>query len=292
MNTKHKISIPEPCHENWDKMIPKDNGRFCLNCSKTVVDFTKMLPEEIQQYFVSNQNQSICGRFKKSQLDEITIQIPSRILYSQTNYHKMFLLALFIAMGTTLFSCTDKNGDKQKIDKVEVTEEENFVTTGVALPPKHPQHLVPSPLQNVDHVKFVKTTSNINTEKVKSEKPSIISCGEKIVKDSIVEDDTIIMGASIEVKANYPGGITNFRDFFLKEFKFPEEAANSKSPIIVSFVIERDGSLSNIDFPKDIDPKIGTEITRVLTLSPKWIPGEQNGKKTREKYSFPISFQK
>ncbi|PWB27767.1 hypothetical protein [Flavobacterium sp. HTF] len=80
MNSKQKITIPEPCHENWDKMTPKENGRFCMSCSKTVIDFTAMLPAEIQQFFIQNQNKKICGRFRKSQLETITIQIPSRVL--------------------------------------------------------------------------------------------------------------------------------------------------------------------------------------------------------------------
>jgi hypothetical protein len=56
---------------------------------------------------------------KKSQLDSITIQILV-VLYKQTQYHKMFLLALFITMGTTLFSCADKTETNKKIDAVEV----------------------------------------------------------------------------------------------------------------------------------------------------------------------------
>ena len=112
MDTKYKITIPKPCPEDWNKMTPNNNGRFCGSCSKNVVDFTNMLPDEIQMYF--QQHSNVCGRFKNLQLDSLTIQIPNRILYSQTHYHKMFLLALFIVMGTTLFSCADKNGIKQK----------------------------------------------------------------------------------------------------------------------------------------------------------------------------------
>ena len=122
MDRKFKITIPEPCQENWEKMTPKENGRFCMSCSKTVVDFTPMLPNEIQHFFIQNQKDRICGRFKNSQLETITIQIPSRVLYSQTKYHKMFLLALFIAMGTTLFSCVNKEGNKKKIDQIEIVD--------------------------------------------------------------------------------------------------------------------------------------------------------------------------
>jgi len=86
MDTKHKITIPKPCHEDWDKMTPNNNGRFCSSCSKTVVDFTNMSPNEIQMYY--QQHSNVCGRFKNSQLDSLTIQIPNRVLFSQTNYHK------------------------------------------------------------------------------------------------------------------------------------------------------------------------------------------------------------
>jgi len=122
MNPHFKIIIPEPCNEDWDKMTPDATGRFCLACNKSVIDFTNKLPEEIQHFFLKNQNKEICGRFKNSQLDSVKIQIPSQVLFSQTQYHKMFLLALFVVMGTSLFSCATVNGDKQKIEKVEVVE--------------------------------------------------------------------------------------------------------------------------------------------------------------------------
>ena len=165
METKHKITIPKPCHEDWNKMTPDETGRFCNSCSKSVVDFTQMLPIEIQDFFVSNQNKNVCGRFKNTQLDSIVIQIPSRVLYAQIHYPKMFLLALFIAMGTTLFSCKQENGDKQKIEKVEVVEdtlEINNITVGLRLPPKTDPNdtlhysIPPPPPPKVDQVKFVK----------------------------------------------------------------------------------------------------------------------------------------
>lgn len=161
MNTKHKIIIPKPCHEDWNKMTPNDNGRFCGSCSKNVVDFTNMLPDEIQVYFQKNSN--VCGRFKNSQLDSLTIQIPNRVLYSQTHYHKMFLLALFITMGTTLFSCSDKNGNKQKIDKVEVVEDStkaSHATMGMKMVPlPKSKDSLHSPL-----LKDIKPTPPIKTE--------------------------------------------------------------------------------------------------------------------------------
>ncbi|MCU0436997.1 MAG: T9SS type A sorting domain-containing protein [Raineya sp.] len=66
-----KISIPEPCHENWQKMTPQDKGRFCNACSKVVIDFTQMTEEEIIHFFQKHQNQAVCGRAKQTQLNKV-----------------------------------------------------------------------------------------------------------------------------------------------------------------------------------------------------------------------------
>lgn len=295
MENKYKITIPEPCHENWDEMIPNENGRFCMSCSKTVVDFSSMFPEEIQHYFAENQNKKICGRFKKSQLDSITIQIPSLVLYSQTNYYKMFLLALFVAMGTTLFSCADKEGNKKKIDKVEIVENKKIEEIIIEKESSKDSTSIPIPaLPKSIPVKFVEPRPIVCGEAFNDKDKSSIKTNNEntIAKDSIVEDDGLyVMGAAIETSPTYPSGISNFYAFFVNEFKLPEDIENPKGRILINFVIEKDGSLSSFEFPKDVDKKIKSEITRVLSLSPKWIPGEQNGKKTRTKYSLPIAIQ-
>ncbi|KRD10903.1 hypothetical protein ASE21_04055 [Flavobacterium sp. Root901] len=287
MERKHKITIPEPCHEDWNKMSPNGNGRFCLSCSKTVVDFTAMLPDEIQHFFVQNQNNKVCARFRKSQLDNVTIQIPNRVLYAQTNYYKMFLLALFVAMGTTLFSCQDKEGKKQKIDKIEVVKDTvaeeqimvgeptvNSNSAGNHLPP-------PPPPPKVDHVKFVKPTSTKN-EKTKSTKAST---------KKTVEEPVYNRGVAIETNAEFPGGIEQFYNYFGKEFKKPENITTKNLKINLAFAVERNGSVSYLQCAPAVDNALQQEIIRVLSLCPKWQPGESNGKKIRMQYSLPIVLQ-
>lgn len=63
-----KITIPKPCHENWEAMNPDEKGRFCSVCSKTVLDFTGSSDEEIINSF-KNLKEDICGNFNKSQLN-------------------------------------------------------------------------------------------------------------------------------------------------------------------------------------------------------------------------------
>ena len=71
-----KLEIPKPCHEDWDKMSRKDQGRYCDSCQKTVVDFTLMSDKQILEYF-SNTIGNTCGRFANDQLDRALI--PDRV---------------------------------------------------------------------------------------------------------------------------------------------------------------------------------------------------------------------
>ena len=283
MERKYKITIPKPCHENWNKMTPNDNGRFCGSCSKNVVDFTNMMPDEIQMYF--QQHSNVCGRFKNSQLNSLTIQIPNRVLYSQTHYHKMFLLALFVAMGTSLFSCSDKNGNKQKIDKIEVVEdtsEMNNITVGERLPPKsnpndtlHHNITPPPPPTKIRQIRFLK--------------PKKIECGEITKQNTIVEEDnTIHGGIGISVYPEYIGGEILFQKYIKQNFKFTKKSKYLNDILIATFVIEKDGKLDSIDVSKDLGFGTKEELTRILSSSKKWFPGEENGKKRNCKFQLSI----
>ncbi len=63
-----RISIPQPCNENWETMLPYEKGRHCLSCQKTVVDFSKMADSEIIHYFQEYKG-ATCGRFSETQLN-------------------------------------------------------------------------------------------------------------------------------------------------------------------------------------------------------------------------------
>lgn len=74
---KIMLSIPTPCHENWDQMSPQDKGRFCAACQKTVVDFTDMSDRQIAEFFKKTKN--VCGRFDNSQLGRELAIPPKRL---------------------------------------------------------------------------------------------------------------------------------------------------------------------------------------------------------------------
>lgn len=91
---KLQLSIPEPCHENWQQMTPTDQGRFCNACAKEVIDFSMMTDTEVLNYFTSLTHDKVCGRALPSQLER-TISRPTdpkKRLFWYWNYMVMFFM--------------------------------------------------------------------------------------------------------------------------------------------------------------------------------------------------------
>lgn len=100
------------------------------------------------------------------------------------------------------------------------------------------------------------------------------------------EDNTIYTKTRVEVHPEFPKGIEKFYAFVAENYKMPKEGLEGK--LFVVFIVEKDGSLTDISILKDIGFDTGKEAIRVLKLSPKWKPAELNGKKVRCSYSLPI----
>lgn len=126
----------------------------------------------------------------------------------------------------------------------------------------------------------------VNIENFNYDDPTIIPFNS--IQAVISEENTIYNSAGIEVKPEFPGGIRNFYAFVGKNYKMPDELG-LEGKVYVTFVVEKDGSLTDIKVLRDIGFGTGKEAVRVLHFSPKWNPGEQNGEKVRCTYSLPIS---
>lgn len=93
---------------------------------------------------------------------------------------------------------------------------------------------------------------------------------------------------SVETMPEYPGGIDALREFVAQNYKNPKVSRDIKGNLIVTFIIEPDGSMSNIKVVRDLGFGIGFEAIRVLKLADKWTPGTQDGKPVRVNYTLPI----
>lgn len=201
----------------------------------------------------------------------------------------------------------DSNADDESLDKKIVT---------IKLPPKQekPKENIPPPPPpppKVDQVKFVKPVV-AKADEVTEEPPKIAEIkdkklGAETIKgdpdaeltvepvgngpaDVVEEDNSIYNTAGIEVKPAFPGGMDKFYKYVGNNYRTPEEEG-LKGKVYVTFVVEKDGSLTDIKVIRDIGFGTGKEAIRVLKSSPRWVPGEQNGKKVRVLYSLPITIQ-
>lgn len=85
----------------------------------------------------------------------------------------------------------------------------------------------------------------------------------------------------IDSKPNFPGGIENFQKFLNENFVAPQDKPKLKGKVYATFIIEKDGSLSDIKIIKDLGFGTKEEAIRVLQLAPKWIPGKLKGAEVR-----------
>jgi TonB family protein len=109
--------------------------------------------------------------------------------------------------------------------------------------------------------------------------------------DTIPAKDNKIFTA-VEQIPQFPGGIDAFYQFLGDNIRYPADSkkAASQGRVIISFVVEKDGSLTNVHTVRGVDSSIDKEAVRVIKLSPKWSPAIQNGRVVRVGYSVPIAF--
>ncbi|MBC5838567.1 energy transducer TonB [Flavobacterium muglaense] len=217
-----------------------------------------------------------------------------------------------VAVAAPLIADMLPSGDDASMDT-------DIKITTIKLPPKkkeEPKLNVPPPPPpppKVDQVKFVKPVV-AKAEEVTEEPPKIVEIKDKKIgaetikgdPDAVLtvapvgngptkvveapDDNQIYNTAGIEVKPEFPGGMDKFYKFVGNNYRAPEEEG-LKGKVYVTFVVEKDGSLTDIKVLRDIGYGTGKEAIRVLNKCPRWNPGVQNGKPVRVLYSLPITIQ-
>ena len=105
-------------------------------------------------------------------------------------------------------------------------------------------------------------------------------------------DDEPVMGRIPQIRAEFPGGMAALREFLAENCHYPKEAQDNgqQGVVILEFVVEEDGTISNITVVKSVCPTLDEEAIRVVKAMPKWKPGETNGRKSRSYFQLPITF--
>lgn len=97
----------------------------------------------------------------------------------------------------------------------------------------------------------------------------------------------------VDEAPQFPGGMAGMMQYLSSNIRYPEDAreAGTQGRVIVSFVVEKDGSISNAKVAKPTYSSLDEEALRLVSAMPNFIPGKQNGEAVRVKYSFPVSFR-
>ena len=130
---------------------------------------------------------------------------------------------------------------------------------------------------------FDKGTDDLNV--VREHKDEIIVEKKEPVKEEVF--------VAVEQMPQFPGGDAELMKFLSKNIKYPTIAQENgtQGRVIIQFVVERDGSITDVRVARGVDPYLDKEAVRVVKSMPKWIPGKQNGKAVRVKFTVPVMFR-
>jgi len=123
----------------------------------------------------------------------------------------------------------------------------------------------------------------------------IFSCGGlkaqiSSVDTKLEETDSLKVYTAVEQNPEFPGGYKKMNSFIDDNNTLKSATKSARGSIVISFIIERNGSISAIKIEKGFTPEADAEAVRIMKLSPKWKPGLLNGKTARVKYTLPIKF--
>lgn len=118
----------------------------------------------------------------------------------------------------------------------------------------------------------------------------VLKAKEVIAQEKPVEEKVFDV---VEQMPQFPGGDAALFEYLSTHIKYPTIAEENgvQGRVIVTFVVERDGSITDVKVVKSVDPSLDKEASRVVEGMPKWIPGKQNGSAVRVKYTVPVTFR-
>ncbi len=206
-------------------------------------------------------------------------------------------IGLVVVLVAALVAFNVKSYDTKKIEVTQRTAddeiEEQIIQTQDDTPPPPPP---PEP-------EVVTTEVNIIDNEAESENELSIDVFEKMEKQENIEIVQVTVDQEeeeqedeifqvVEQDPEYPGGVDALYKFIQQNLKYPQLAKenNITGRVFVTFVVEKDGSVSNVKAARDIGGGCGAEAVRVIKSMPKWTPGKQRGKAVRAAYTLPVNF--
>lgn len=172
--------------------------------------------------------------------------------------------------------------NKKRTKKIGMTKYLMFIPMAIAL----------MVISNIESV--ARTTKHLTQDFVKEVSSPILSNDrpqDKNKQQSSQQDKVVF--EVVEEMPIYPGGQNELMKYLAENIKYPATAVekNIEGRVIVQFVVESDGHISNAKVARSIDPSLDAEAVRVINAMNKWTPGKQKGKNVAVRYALPIMFR-
>ncbi len=199
--------------------------------------------------------------------------------------------ALAIVIGAFAWTPKEHRIEQVDLNYAIVEEEITEITRQDQKPPEPPKKVEVKVI--ADLLQVVTNDTKIETSMTFDEfdEEAEVFQEVEVVEEEIVDDEPFLI---VETMPSFQGGDLNtFRNWVQSNVRFPQIALENgiQGTVVLSFVIEKDGSLTNIQALRTPDRSLSEEATRVLSKSPKWSPGKQRNQVVRVKYTLPVVFR-
>lgn len=216
---------------------------------------------------------------------------------------KAFLLGLVIALSLVFASLEYTFSPDRYIGTDYIPDD---VLEEMALTPAlEPEDMVAATTEEkpaaADKVKAVETLSKDATNTIDENSLMLIGEADALLAEAntdqaqpqvpaLAQDTTVLR--TTDKLPEFPGGITEFMKWLTKNLRYPEQARSNKiqGKVVVSFIVNKDGSISSPTVQKSVDPLLDREALRVIRMMPHWKPGIMDSKPCRTMFAIPVVF--
>ncbi len=202
------------------------------------------------------------------------------------------IAALLLVIGAFLYTPKEYRIEKVDNNYGPVEEEITEITRNEQKPPEQPQKVEVKVFNDILDIvtNDAKITTDISFEDFADDLEITTQVVE--VEEEEIEDDQPFI--KVEKMPSFQGGDLNkFRNWVQERVRYPQIAQENgvSGKVVLSFVVEKDGTLTNIEVLQSPDRSLADEAVRVLKTSPKWEPGQQRNQPVRVKYTLPVDFR-
>ena len=201
------------------------------------------------------------------------------------------VVALLLVIAAFSYTPTEYRIEKMETAAVAIEEEITEITRQDQKPPEPPKKTEITVITDI--LDIVTNDTKITTDIDFAEFSEDVEIVQQVaVAEEVIEEDQPFV--KVEQMPSFQGGdLMTFRNWVQSKVRYPQIAQENgiSGRVLMSFVIEKDGTLTNIQVLQAPDRSLSDEAMRVLKQSPKWKPGKQRNQTVRVKYTLPVDFR-